>query len=62
VFIASGFSGYVFKGGQCYIIVLRGKGIDTYSLIKKGLVVGIILLFIDVAIAPSILPGRYATM
>jgi len=35
---------YVFKGGQGYKIVLRGKDMQTKSLLKKGFTVGIIVL------------------
>ena len=45
---------YVFKGEHCYKIVLRGKGMDKYPLLSKGLAVGIILLFIGIGIIPAI--------
>jgi parallel beta-helix repeat protein len=46
--------GYVFKGNACYKIVLRGKNMNKYPLIGKGLTVGIILLFVGTSVIPAI--------
>ena len=40
------FQRYIFIEEQCYIIVHKGKAMDKYPLIRKGLVVGIVLLFV----------------
>ena len=40
------FQRYIFIEEQCYIIVQKGKGMDKYPLIRKGLAVGIVLLFV----------------
>jgi hypothetical protein len=45
--------GYVFKGEQCYKIVLRGKDMQINLLLKKGWAVGIILLFVAIVFIPT---------
>ncbi len=47
------FQRYIFIEEQCYIIVQKGKGMDTYPLVRKCLVVGIILLFVGTGIIPT---------
>ena len=46
------FQRYIFIEEQCYIIVQKGKGMDKYRLISKGLAVGIILLFVGTCFIP----------
>jgi hypothetical protein len=45
---------YTFIGEQCYVNVQRGKGMDTYPLLRKYLVVGIILLFVGTCVITAI--------
>jgi len=47
------FQRYIFIEEQCYKIVQKGKGMDTYPLVRKCLVVGIILLFVGTGIIPT---------
>ncbi len=46
------FQRYIFIEEQCYIIVQKGKGMDKYPLISKGLAVGIVLLFVGTCFIP----------
>jgi hypothetical protein len=41
-----------FKGDMCYKIVVRGKDMQTKSLLKKGFAVGIIVVLVGMSIIP----------
>jgi parallel beta-helix repeat protein len=54
--------GYAFKGEGCYKVVLRGKEMQTESLLRKGLAIGIILLFVGTCIIPAVAQNTEKTL